>query len=195
MGRLTIRSLRSIRYVPLDINALQQIARSGDKEAENKLFRTLSVRFKFFVQQRVLHKEDVEDIVQSTLSTIAEKYKNIEFRWSFARWAYSCLEKNVKIYYRSKHYRLSKLGRLKNKASASGNRDYDPTMKMQLIECIKKVSQANRRYARILNLYYQGYTTDEISEKLRVSRENTYVIFHRARTALRQCLEDGENDK
>ena len=67
----------------------------------------------------------------------------------------------------------------------------DPDLKKQLIDCFKKISDTNLRHARIINLHYQGYTTEEICIKLNIKKNNAYVLLNRARTALEQCLEKG----
>ncbi len=174
----------------MDVNSLYRTACTGNIEAEKELFEALSVRFHLLVQQRVMNKEDREEVVQNSLTAIAEKYKAISIRTIFSAWAYGIFEKNLKNYYRSKRYHLSKMGRLIDKASASEPYNPDLVLKAGLIDCLKKVSRLNIRYARILNLFYQGYNGNEIGRKMKITRSNTYVLFSRARAMLKKCLED-----
>ena len=45
-----------------------------------------------------------------------------------------------------------------------------------------------RHYARIVNLRYQGFTTDEVCERLSISSDQYYVYIGRGRNMLRSCL-------
>ena len=65
-------------------------------------------------------------------------------------------------------------------------------LKEQLLFCLERVGQSNRRYARILNLYYQGYTTDEVCLRLGINANHSYVALWRARSLLEICLEKGD---
>jgi RNA polymerase sigma factor (sigma-70 family) len=176
----------------LNLNALQQIAVTGNKEAEKKLFETLRVRFYLLAQQRIMNKDDCEEVVQNTLTAIAEKYKSVDFRKSFTAWVYSIFENNVKNYYRTKRYHLSKLGRLQEETIPEEVKNPDPILKSKLIDCLKKVIRRNLRYARILNLYNQGYSGEDISRKMKITRNNVYMLFTRARSSLKKCLEGQE---
>ena len=70
----------------LGINKLHSQLCSGDNTAEERLFSTLSERFKLFARQRVRNEQDAEEIVQDALTTIARRYKEIDFQTSFAAW-------------------------------------------------------------------------------------------------------------
>jgi len=67
----------------------------------------------------------------------------------------------------------------------------DPVLELKLLDCLKKVGQKNIKFARTLNLKYQGYSVEEICDRLEISRENLYTILSRARSALELCLEKG----
>jgi DNA-directed RNA polymerase specialized sigma24 family protein len=67
----------------------------------------------------------------------------------------------------------------------------DPTAKMSLLNCLKEVGKANRRYARILNLHQIGFNRKEICAKLGINLQQSYLVMSRARAMLRQCLETG----
>jgi DNA-directed RNA polymerase specialized sigma24 family protein len=56
------------------------------------------------------------------------------------------------------------------------------------------VKAANKRYARILVLRYQGYSAEEICDEFKITSKNLYMILSRARVLLKRCIETGEID-
>ena len=176
----------------MTINDLYANARNGDRGAVEKLFKGLSESFRIFVQQRIWNKQDSEEIVQDTLTAIAAKYEGIDFEISFAAWAYKVLENKILHYYRTKRCRDSKFAQTENGESLAVSHATNPDLKRSLLGCLKKISGVNRRHARILNLRYQGFSTEEICGKLEVSRNNVYILLSRARSMLKLCLEKGD---
>ena len=174
------------------IDSLHKSASAGNKESEIELFRYLTDRFRLFVQLRISDREDAEDIVQSALTTIAEKFREIEYRTSFAAWAYKVLENKLRDYYKSQRRKKTHFERVSEPTGEGVALNVDPTVRQQMLECLKKVGQANTRFARIINLHYQGYTTEEICRRLSLQRGYFYVVLSRARTMLEQCLEHGK---
>ncbi|MBN1212769.1 MAG: sigma-70 family RNA polymerase sigma factor [candidate division Zixibacteria bacterium] len=176
-----------------DINSLVKQAQSGDKVAENALLKHLRESFRLVVQHRIWNNADTEDIVQDTLLTVCSKYKDLKIEVSFAAWAYKILNHKIMDYVKRKKIR-SRLDRDRFEASPPLlSATSKPDLKKRLLDCFKKVNDSNIRQARILNLYYQGYSTEEICKKLKISKNNAYVLLNRARTALEKCLEIKEH--
>jgi RNA polymerase sigma factor (sigma-70 family) len=175
----------------LTINELYIRAHSGDKAAREELFKKLSDRFKYFLRHKIDSGLDVEEVAQETMLTISEKIEALEIESSFAAWAYQVLEFKLARYYRDKRTAARKFaydGGMQD-APEPAVPDATPSLKRRLLECLKKVSGANRIFARILNLQYQGFETSEICGKLNVTRSNAYIILSRARRALKECLD------
>jgi RNA polymerase sigma-70 factor (ECF subfamily) len=141
----------------LSINNLYEKARTGDKSAENELFRTLSVRFRAFTGQRIGDYDDCNDIVQNAILTISKEYKEMDFTVSFSAWAYKVLKNRMLKYFDSRK-RSANIDSLSNDMQSPSNFRPDPDLEVILIRCLKKISQTNLKYARIVNLYYQGYS-------------------------------------
>ncbi len=123
--------------------------------------------------------------------TISEKYSALEIESSFAAWAYQVLEFKLARYYRDKKTAARKFaydGGMQN-APEPAAQTASPDLKRYLLECLKKVGVTNRKFARILNLQYQGFGTSEICERMKVTASNAYIILSRARRALKECLE------
>jgi RNA polymerase sigma-70 factor (ECF subfamily) len=176
----------------LEINKLQELARNGDLEAENELFRRLSARFGLFIRQRISDRAQAEEVVQDALTTVFEKYRGIEFESSFSAWAYQVLRNKMMTYGTTVGRRQNKLEELRSQGEAISNSDAPSRLEQRLLECLHALNRSNTRHARILNLHYQGYGVAEICQRLNLTRTNFYTILSRARRMLLACLEKGE---
>ncbi|MCP4704969.1 MAG: sigma-70 family RNA polymerase sigma factor [candidate division Zixibacteria bacterium] len=177
-----------------NINILYADFLNGDKTAENKLLSHLTVSFRLFTKHKIWDEHDSEEIVQDALMTIIDKCRKIEFEASFAVWAYRVLNNKIMNYVTTKQTRK----RLTEQHGSFNNRPsyqcHNVELKIRLKECFNKINKINSDHARILNLKYQGYSTDEICKILKITRNNMYVKLSRARTALEICLKKGDND-
>ncbi len=176
----------------MNINELHSIVRQGDLSGEEQLFQRLSESFRLFVQQRIWNEQDREEIVQDAILTVSEKYKVTDFTTSFAAWAYRVLENKLLYYYRTKKTRQSRFIRMADERDTIADRTTDPDLKRRLLVCLKKIGTANSRHARVLNFRYLGYETEEICERLKITRNNLYILLSRARSILKLCLEKGD---
>ncbi|MBU0982267.1 MAG: RNA polymerase sigma factor [candidate division Zixibacteria bacterium] len=177
-----------------NLNELYNQAKQGDRPAEEQLFRALTARFRLFVRRRIWNGEDAEEIVQKTLMAINRDYRDMEFTASFSAWAYKVLDYRILSYIQSKRRHNERNPRLDDVSGGTepAGPDSDPDLKRQLLDCLQLIGHANTRYARILNLKYQGYDTEEICTKLHVTPNNFYSILSRARSMLETCLETGD---
>jgi len=176
----------------LNINELYLSAKFGERAAEEKLFRYLYLRFILFAKQRVWYEEDAEDLVQSTLLFIKEEYVNVEIQKSFVAWAYSILHNRLLNYISKKKRRRDIIVPTSDYTEETHSCEPDPVLENNLLNCLRKICSVNKRYARILNFHYQGFTTDEVCRKLSLTRNHSYVLLHKARTLLERCLENGD---
>jgi RNA polymerase sigma-70 factor (ECF subfamily) len=176
-------------WIILNINKLQELAKNGDKSAEEQLFKLLTERFTYFTTLRIGDSDDAVEIVQDTLMTIAGKYRGIDFETSFTSWSYRVLENHIFNYRRSLMRRRRGLEQAARLQVEKQNVTSDPTLKRRLLECLQKVNEQNIRHARILNLKYQGFKFKDICEKLKLSRNGAYILLSRARQALKECLD------
>ncbi len=173
----------------MNINHLYKAARTGDSEAEKELFRVLFVRLKLFAYRKIGSEEEAEELVQETLVKVVKGYRELEFTTSFSAWAYKVLKNEIFSFWRR--------GRRQQKVM-SGNQEQndrpdlnpDPTFEMRVLQCLKKLAMSNSTYSRVLNFKYQGYEPPEICQRLNITATNLYVILHRARKAMKACIEE-----
>lgn len=176
----------------MNINDLYREYRNGDAGAEHRLFEALDERFRRFAKQRVWDDIEVDDIIQSAMEVIAREFRSIEIKTSFTAWAYKVLENKMLNYFSSKKRERSRFEPLSEAGYQESINVQDPVLKSKLLKCLKKLNKINNRHARVLNMRYQGYDTEEICEKLGLSRNGVYILLSRARKMLESCLKTGE---
>lgn len=172
-----------------DINELYLAARDGNEAEEKQLFERLLESFGLFVRRKVQDRHDGEEIVQDALSVIARQYMEIEIEISFSGWAYRILTNKLNDHYRRKHRAGLNDNRYEGAEIEGVSTDLDADLRRQLESCIGKVSRVKINYARVLNLTYRGYSTEDICSRIGLSRNAVYVALSRARRMLRKCLE------
>jgi DNA-directed RNA polymerase specialized sigma24 family protein len=151
-----------------NINELYDLAASGDNKAEKELFAAL------------------------TLAVVAAEYRAVKIETSFAAWTHKIMENRLLGY-------IQKRRREKGRVISGETNEYltaswtpDPTLRMRLLGCLKKVCRANPRYARIINLHHLGFSRQEISERLDMTLDQSYVVMSRARAMLKECFDKGD---
>jgi len=130
-------------------------------------------------------------VVQDALIVVLAKYREVTFETSFSGWAYQILNNKIMDYVKRKQTRR-RLDEQRAAEQSESNTSTDPQLRKRLIDCFRKLHGQNVRYARILNFSYQGYSTDEICQRLRIKDSNLYVLLMRARKALMACLGKGD---
>lgn len=176
-----------------DFNNIVKKAQNGDKSAETELFEKLFVRFSTIAKQRL--KEDYsEDIAQDACLTILEKYKELPPGSDFMPWAYQVLRNKIGNFLRNSKLRDSKVAYSGDIDKLAGfdftNSNFE--LKQKIITCLQKMAETNPNYLMIIDLKNQGFTTAEICQKMNINANHLYVLLHRCRTLLYQCI---YNDK
>ena len=178
----------------MNINKLHLNACGGDSKAIEELFEVLTSRFRLFAHHKIRNRVDAEEVVQEALMTVYAEYNAITFKTSFSAWACKVLDNRILNYLRKKQRESKRLEPGIDAASdapESGGVN-NPDLKRRLLDCLQKLCRRNLRYARILNLHYQGYSTGEICKRIVVKPETLYSALSKARALLETCLEKGE---
>jgi RNA polymerase sigma factor (sigma-70 family) len=169
------------------MNQIYEKAKNGDRSAEQALFSELFVRFRHFAARKV-GEENVEEVVQRACVTVLEKYKTETFTVGFSAWAYGVLKMTIRRFYQNESRRQDKEMQLPDDYKLPSGDVPHPMLQQYLLECIKWLAKSFQKYARILNLRYQGYSTSEICSKLGLNQDQYYVYVGRGRSKLRDCL-------
>jgi RNA polymerase sigma factor (sigma-70 family) len=189
--RITLRE-RGV-YPPM--NELWEQARAGDKEAETAAFAQLRRRYLALARTRINGPEH-EDVVQEACMVVLRKYKDLQAPFQFEPWALQVLHYQIANFRRKSAtaQRHEVTGVDPSSLRSPGKTTGDPDIIRALIDCVRKIAGGYRRYIRVLNLVHQGFTTEEICARLKVSRNNLYVMLTRGRRMLEGCLAEQEQD-
>ncbi len=176
----------------MNINDLCRMALAGDAQAEKELFEKLSARFGLLVRRKVGNRQDCEEIVQNALMKVHRSFRATTYETSFAAWAQKVLENTTIDFFRRARTAQREVSETYEGGSHADSLGADPTVKMALLDCLRKVNAVNRRHARMLVLSYQGFKVDEICERLKLTRGAAYTLLSRARSMLATCLKKGD---
>ncbi|MEW5923663.1 MAG: RNA polymerase sigma factor [Candidatus Zixiibacteriota bacterium] len=172
----------------MNINDLFEKAIRDGESAEKELFEALLVRFRAIVHQRIWEKNDSEDVAQEALLAVAREYKGIKFEISFSAWAAKVLDYRILAYIKRKRTTQARVSEAPPEDCSRPDLSQSPGLRLKLLKCLKELFAANPRYARIINLHYQGYSIEEVCRRLKIKAGNSYVILSRAREMLAKCL-------
>jgi RNA polymerase sigma factor (sigma-70 family) len=176
-----------------NIDKLHVRAAAGDSRDEAQLFDYLRERFHLLLLYKVEDRDAAEDIVQEALMAIARDYKTAVFHSGFAAWAYTVLNYRVKAYRKIVSKHRERFATPDQEINSTRRDSTNPTLRSNLLECLRELSRSNRRYARIVNLHHQGYSTVEICHKLHMTANAFYIALMRARDMLQECLDRGKS--
>ena len=151
----------------MDINKLQEVARTGDRAAEEELFGILLARFRLFARLRIRATADAEEVVQDALKVIFEKYRSTEFETSFTAWAYQVMKNRLLTHVTTAGRRDKRQTDIDAMPQEPSVNQPDKDLERRLLFCLEKVNRAHSRHARILNLHYQGYAQADICDAAR----------------------------
>ena len=165
---------------------------AGDSAAREELFQSLSGRFLTIAQRKIGNREDAEEVAQKALMTVAEKHRQVTIESSFAAWALKVLNNKIGDYYRATGRERERHGTVPDIERHPTNWTPNPRLEGKLLMCLRKISRVHIRMGRILNLFYQGYNTNEVCGKLDCTPNNSYKLLSKARALLKHCLEKGD---
>jgi len=175
-----------------ELNDLYDSVRTGDSSAEVLLFDHLHQRFAFFVRQRIRNTKDAEEVVQTAMLIVCREYKRLTITSSFAAWSYRVCDNLIIEHFRAQKRQNQRFGDEEAAGTPSEPAVEDSGLKKRLLDCMRKIGEANRSYARALNYRYQGYETGEICRRLGIKESALYYLLHRSRAMLSKCLNSGK---
>jgi RNA polymerase sigma-70 factor (ECF subfamily) len=189
-----ILNLESLWWLGMPAEAAQPAAdpdaplvaacRSGDTEAFSELVRRHERRVFRLVGRFFRRPQDAEDAAQETFLTAWKKLGTYKARAPFEHWLTRiCLNC---CYGRLRRSKAEEPLYIQPAAPAA-----DPDAALE-VEKLLRTLKAEDRFVLLL-MYGEGWSTEEIADRLGWSRTNVKVRAHRARQKLRRLLE-GETD-
>ncbi|MBO6879796.1 MULTISPECIES: sigma-70 family RNA polymerase sigma factor [Winogradskyella] len=156
---------------------------------------------------RVNNREIAQDLVSETFLAGLKAMKNFKGEASERTWLISILKRKIIDYYRKIN---SKKGQAEVRMSYSNHTDaegdwleervadpFDKTAEDRLenselgdaiYDCISKLPEKQAQVFKMKTIL--GYETETICNELNITASNLWVIIHRARTALADCMEE-----
>ena len=126
--------------------------------------------------------------------SIAESFCKPDPKRNFAAWSYKVLQNKIVDYYRRRGQTHHETPLTYDHEAAALHQQPKPEFKMRLLKWFRNVLEDYPRRARAMNLFYQGYTIDEICEKLQLSRTGVYILLSRSRSKLRSCMNEEDEE-
>lgn len=152
--------------------------------------------------KRVGSRETAEDLVQETLLAGMEGLPSLSSRTTHGLRAWLCriLQNKISDHFRKKAVQKEEVFLEDTEWAGHWKQDSAPRpwmdpvaillqkeLKARLRECLGMLALTSQRAFRLREI--GGLSAERTAARLGVSRENLYVILHRARLALRSCLE------
>ncbi len=160
-----------------------------------------------YAVSRGIGKENAEDLVQETFLAAYKNVGQFKQQSQFKTWLFSILRRKVVDFYRKKYKNLEDVSL---DAQATFQQDgmlkgfwaseYTPGKWLP-----DEIPWENEEFQRIFNLclellpakwalvftlkVIQEYDTEELCKEVQISSSNFWVIMHRARLQLRECME------
>jgi len=176
------------------LHELYKRARRGDTQAEKLLFDRLRVSF-LIIAKRKIGEAEAEDLAQDACVTIFEKYRELPESFHFGPWAYTVLKNKIGNYLQriATRKKAESQGLVTDLKQAHPPGDSYSDVRQSVRQCMVRLVKAFPRYARIINLHHQGYTSQEICLKMGISRNHLHVMLHRGRKLLLDCVNEKES--
>jgi len=125
---------------------------------------------------------------------VTGQYDKIMIKSSFSVWANQVLHNKMVDHFRLKRLKTDKMEFLSQQRGVAEVSDPNPMLKIRIKKCFSMINKVHKQHARILNLHFQGYSTDEVCRRMKITRNACYVSLSRARAMLRKCLTQEEQN-
>ena len=143
-----------------------------------------------FISSLVRNFEDANDVLQSVAMVIVRKYDTYEKKIPFSAWAIG-IARNEVLHYRRKmakdrHIFDDELVGMIAQTYQEKSSELDD-MKKAIDGCVSRVQG---RWQKILQMHYlQGMDAKRIAQCLGISSNAVFIILHRLRLSLRECIQ------
>ncbi|MCQ2484280.1 MAG: RNA polymerase sigma factor [Clostridia bacterium] len=165
---------------------------NGDKDALTEIIRDYKDGLTFFVNGITDNLTVAEDIVQETFIKLYVKKPRFKGKSSFKTWLYR-IGRNTAVDY-LRHRRKADLISLDETIEYTAS-DYFREDRNIILH--KAIIRLKPEYSQVLWLtYFEGMSNDEVTAILGKSKNNTAVLLHRAKEALKkELIKEGLDDE
>lgn len=147
-----------------------------------------------FIRKRINNEEDVEEVLQDTLLGALDSFRDFSFRSSLFTFLCSIASHKVIDYYRRKKIKNIVFSKIPNVEEILGSLvGPEEVLDHEMLKTKIKntLSRLSPMYQKIIDLkYIQGYSVEEIAQKLSLSFKSTESHLFRARKAFVIAFEE-----
>jgi RNA polymerase sigma factor (sigma-70 family) len=171
---------------------------SGDLDSFDEAFVSIRKKIVRLAQKR-LAREEVEDVVQQTLSTLWEKKTSVRDPEHVMPFIFQILRNKLGDAYRRKMLKkeilttgLKELNSVKNPTLDTPEQRFEEKELGRILrDAIDLCAAENGTWGKVLNLLQQGLSREEIKRELGdIPMATVYTRIHRARQSLIKILKD-----
>jgi len=146
-----------------------------------------------FVSSIVTQVHDVDDILQNVALVTARKFDQYDKNRSFVAWAIGIARNEIFKYYEGKRTTILNTDAIEQIAGVCESeplRGLDVMTEDRLRALRACMEHIKARWRTVLEMHYlRELSPARIAQQLDISQANVFVILHRVRVALRQCVE------
>jgi len=168
--------------------------RKGDFEAFDQLFNRYSKRLYVFALNYLKANVDAEDLVQHIFIKVWEHRKSLDEKQSFNAYLFSIAKNSILNHFRKKANQQSYIDHIKQHTRLLHRKEEDDIIYTDLNNQVQKIIHqlpARRREIFLLSRN-DGYSNDEIAEKLNLSKKTVNNQITHALKFIREQL--GKNN-
>jgi RNA polymerase sigma-70 factor (ECF subfamily) len=160
------------------------------REAVHALFVQYSADLRGYILALLPDLSLADDVLQETFLTVSRKAASFKLDTNFLAWACAIARFKVKEAARSRSPRLQTLSDevIDALCASEPPQETDDNQRLLLVDqCLEQLPKHTRRAFELR--YEQAHSAPEVARRLGWTTESAYVILHRARTVLRNCVE------
>lgn len=183
-----------VEYENTPEGALVRRAQEGDQIAFQEIVERYQSKVFSIIHGIVRQRNDVEDIAQQVFTKIYFSMRNFDFRSSLITWVYKITVNECFDYLRKKKVRKlvyesdmseDEVRRVENSESGSGRgvrADTTLARRDYVVKLLERVSGEERELLMLKEV--EGYSVEEMAERLRMNENTIKVKLFRARQKL-----------
>lgn len=155
--------------------------REGEINQFSYLVKNYSSRIHGYIKHRLYEKNDADDLVQNTFLKFYQAIIRFDVEKPVLPYLYAIAKNELKMYWRSHKIKISLD---ENIASQEDSGD-----QLNSIEILKLLKQLPKNQQRVLQLISEGFSYQEIAEKIKKPVNTIRTLIRRGRLNLKKLYE------
>ena len=169
-----------------NLSQLMILAQTGEKEAYDRLLKTVYSLLKGYVDRRLGLGADSEDVLQAILISVHQARHTYNVQKPFAPWLYAIAKHRVCDHWR----KVSR--RLEVELEEPDPMVRNDSLADRLTDYLKRLPERQQHVVDLLKM--KGFSIRETAKKLNMTEASVKVTAHRAYEALRKEFEREQDE-